>query len=242
MNQDDVKARFAATAAKVAGLEERRRDVLAAQVRAFVPVAGSERALDSAAGTGALAFALAPLVREVVAVDLVPELLAEGRARAAAFPNVSFVEGDATALPLEDASFDLAGTIRSLHHIADPVAAIAELARVTRPGGTVVVIDQIAPDDPEEAAAVDRFERARDVSHTRLLPDAELRELFDRHGLDVEACELEDETRDLAKYLDLADCEGDARERALALAPSRPSYVTRLAWYRLRRRSPHGGV
>lgn len=236
MNQDDVKARFAATAAKVAGLEERRRDVLAAQVRAFVPVTGSERAVDSAAGTGALAFALAPLVREVVAVDLVPELLAEGRARAAGFPNVTFVEGDATALPLADAAFDLAGTIRSLHHIADPVGAIAELARVTRPGGTVVVIDQIAPDDPAEAAAIDRFERARDVSHTRLLPDAELRELFDQHGLDVEAVELEDETRDLAKYLDLADCDGEARERALALAPTQPSYVTRLAWYRLRRR------
>lgn len=236
MNQEDVKARFAATAAKVAGLEERRRDVLAAQVRAFVPVTGDERAVDSAAGTGALAFALAPLVREVVAVDLVPELLAEGRARAAGFPNVSFVEGDATALPLADASFDLAGTIRSLHHIADPVGAIAELARVTRPGGTVVVIDQIAPDDPVEAAAIDRFERARDVSHTRLLADAELRELFDRHGLDVEAVELEDETRDLAKYLDLADCDGEARERALALAPTQPSYVTRLAWYRLRRR------
>ena len=123
-----------------------------------MPVTGSERALDSAAGTGALAFALAPLVREVVAIDLVPELLAEGRARAAAFPNVRFVEGDATALPVEDASFDLAATIRSLHHIADPVS-----------------------------------------------------------------------------YLDLADCEGEARERAIALAPSTPRYTTRLAWYLLRR-------
>lgn len=235
MNHDDVKARFAATAAKVARLEERRRDALAAQVRAFVPVMGDERALDSAAGTGALAFALAPLVREVVAVDLVPELLAEGRARAAAFPNVTFAEGDATALPVEDASFDLAATIRSLHHIADPAAAVAELARAVRPGGTVLVVDQIAPEDEAEAAAVHAFEVARDPSHTRLLPDAELRALFAAHGLSLVRTEVEDEERDLEKYLALADCEGEAKERALALAPTRPSYTTRLAWYLLRR-------
>ena len=238
MNQDDVKARFAATAAKVAGLEERRRAVLAEQVRAFVPTTGEERAIDSAAGTGALAFALAPLVREVVAVDLVPELLAEGRARAAAFPNVTFVEGDATALPAAAASFDLATTIRSLHHIADPVAALRELVRVTRPGGTVVVIDQIAPDDPAEAEAIHRFERARDASHTRLLADAELRSLFAELGLELDEAAYEDEERDLDRYLDLADCTGEARERALALAPSHPSYTTRLAWYRLRRAAP----
>lgn len=235
MNQHDVRARFAATAGKVAELEERRRAVLAEQVRAFVPTTGTERALDSAAGTGALAFALAPLVREVVAVDLVPELLAEGRARAAAFPNVTFVEGDATHLPVADASFDLAATIRSLHHIADPVAAIAELVRATRPGGAVVVIDQIAPDDVREAAALDRFERARDASHTRLVPDAELRAVFAAHGLELVEAAYEDEQRDLERYLDLADCVGETRERALALAPSRPSYTTRLAWYRLRR-------
>ncbi len=235
MNQDDVKARFAATATKVAGLEERRRAALAERVRAFVPTTGTERAIDVAAGTGALAFALAPLVREVVAVDLVPELLAEGRARAAGFPNVSFVEGDATALPAADGEFDLAGTIRSLHHIADPERALAELVRVTRVGGTVVVVDQIAPGDADAAAAVDRFERARDVSHTRLLGDSELRVLFSENGLELEEVEIEDEQRDLAKYLDLADCDGAARERALALAPSRPSYTTQLAWYRLRR-------
>ena len=46
MNQDDVKARFAATAAQMAGLEERRRAVLAEQVRAFVPTTGEERAIE----------------------------------------------------------------------------------------------------------------------------------------------------------------------------------------------------
>ena len=74
---------------------------------------GDERALDVGTGAGALAIALAPLVREVVGVDLVPELLAEGRKRAPA--NVELVEGDATALPFDRASFDLVTTARTLN-------------------------------------------------------------------------------------------------------------------------------
>ena len=69
-------------------------------------------------------------MREVVAVDLVPELLEQGRRRADRAPNVSFVEGDATA-PFEPYSFDLAGCLRTLHHIQRPELAVAELVRVT---------------------------------------------------------------------------------------------------------------
>ncbi len=74
--------RFARTAARIALLQDARAEALAERVRSFVPATGTERALDVGAGAGALAFALAPLVREVVAVDLEPALLDEGRRRA----------------------------------------------------------------------------------------------------------------------------------------------------------------
>ena len=62
-------------------------------------------------------------MREVVGVDIVPELLEQARKRAEQLPNVTFVEGDSTKLPFEYGSFDLAGTLRTLHHT--PAAAIA---------------------------------------------------------------------------------------------------------------------
>src|SRR5262249_55400692 len=104
--QDATRARFAATADRILALQERRAGELAAQVRDFVSLRGDERAIDAGAGTGALAFALAPLVGEVVAVELVPELIERGRA--AAPPNVTFVEGDIANLDFPLGSFDLA--------------------------------------------------------------------------------------------------------------------------------------
>src|SRR5947208_4778445 len=139
-NVDDVRARFAATADQVAEHAAQQIELVRDQLRSFVAPNGDERAIDSGTGAGTLALALAPLVREVVGVDLVPELLA--RARAGAPANVTFVEGDATSLPLDSGSFDLACTRRTLHHIARPELAVAELVRVTAPGGRVFVDDQ----------------------------------------------------------------------------------------------------
>ena len=171
-NVDDVRARFGATAERVAEHAQQQIDTVREQLRSFVAPNGDDRALDSGTGAGTLALALSPLVREVVGVDIVPELLELARKGAPA--NVTFVEGDATNLPFETGSFDLACSRRTLHHIAHPEPAIAELARVTAPGGRVFVDDQIAPVDPLDALELDRFERARDPSHTRTLPGRRL--------------------------------------------------------------------
>ena len=234
-NIDDVRARFGATAERVAEHSLRQVDDVREELRSLFAPTGDERAVDVGTGAGTLALALAPLVSEVVGVDVVPELLEA--ARRAALPNVRFVEGDATALPFDRAAFDIGATRRSLHHIARPELVVAELARVVRPGGTVLVEDQIAPVDPLAALALDRFERTRDVSHTRLLPDVDLRLLFDANELELVKSRSRREPRALGPYLDLAGCAGDERDRAASLAPAgRDEYVADSAWYVLRRR------
>jgi ubiquinone/menaquinone biosynthesis C-methylase UbiE len=111
--------------------------------------------LDVAAGTGLVARTLAPLTRAVVALDATDAMLAAGKAAVdrAGTGNVLFQRGDATDLPFLDATFSLAVTRFSLHHLADPAALVRELARVCRPGGRVVVMDMVAADDPVRTAS-----------------------------------------------------------------------------------------
>ena len=212
-------------------MQDRRAADTEKRVAALLAPAGDERALDVGTGAGAFAIALAPLVREVVGVDIVPELLEEGRKRAP--ENVELVEADAARLPFETGSFDIVATARTLHHVARPELVLAEATRVLRPGGKLLVVDQLAPVDPIAAIELNRFERARDPSTTRVLADVDLRGLFEANNLVVRSSEVVREARDLERYLDLAGCHGDEREQARALAP--PDDVAMYGWYVLQK-------
>ena len=235
MTHDDaVRERFAATAEQVAAASLSRLDELSRKAVEFVEPNGDERVLDVGAGTAALAFALAPHVREVTALELVPELLEQARPLLERFPNVTLVEGDAAHMPFALGEFDLVCERAVLHHVPRPELVIAEMARLTRRGGRLLVIDQLAPFDPLEAIELDRFERARDASHTRLLSDGDLRAFFEANGLVLARSRVETQERGVEHYLDHAGCHGDDRERARALAPSDP-YPAELGWYLVRR-------
>ena len=232
MTHDDaVRARFGATAEGVAAHAREQIEGVREELRVFLaPLSGDERALDAGTGAGTLALALAPLVREVVGVDLVPELLEAARRDAPA--NATFVEGDATALPFESFSFDLACSRRTLHHVSRPELALAELARVAKPGGRIFVDDQIAPVDPLLAFELDRFERRRDPSHHRTLADGDFRDLFAANGLVLVRSKRFTHKRELDFYLGLAGCTGDEAQRAKDLSPGdREHYVAESAWY-----------
>lgn len=132
-------------------------------------LAGHERVLDLGTGAGHTALALARGAREVVGVDVTPEMVAVAReqARALGVTNATFEEADATKLPYADASFDVVVSRHSAHHFADPMTALHEARRVLRPGGTFLLVDAVAPED----AALDTFlqtvELLRDYSHVR---------------------------------------------------------------------------
>lgn len=214
-----------------AELQATRAAGLAALLGELLVLHGDERVLDVGAGTGAFSFALAPRVREVVAVEQDDEL-AE-RARADAPLNVEVLTGDGEHLTLEPFSFDLVGCLRVLHHTRRPELMVAELVRMTRPGGTILVADQLAPVDPLAAGELNLFERARDPSTTRVLSDTDLRALFDANNLVLRREKIVHEQRDLDAYLDLAGCEGAERDRAKSLAPT--CYEGIVGWYVLAR-------
>jgi SAM-dependent methyltransferase len=105
-----------------------------------VGVAPGDDVLDVACGTGNAAIRAAQAGGRVVGVDLTPELLAEGRRLAAeAGVEIAFVEGDAEALPLPDASFDVVVSVFGAMFAPRHRVTAAELARVLRPGARLCV-------------------------------------------------------------------------------------------------------
>jgi len=216
---------------KRAALQAERAAALEAHLDDLLPLQGDERVLDVGAGTGAFAFAVAPRAREVVALEVDGEV-AE-RAKADAPANVEVVVGDGEHLPFDDFEFDVAATLRTLHHTQRPELLVAELTRVTKPGGTILVVDQLAPNEPLASIELTRFEHARDPSTTRLLADVDMRGLFDSNNLVLRRQEVMRETRDIEAYLDLAGCEGPQREHARNLAPR--GYEAIVGWYVLSR-------
>lgn len=84
------------------------------------------------------------------------------------------------------------------------------------------------------ALELDRLERARDPTHQRTLADADFRHFFEANELRCLRTDFVLETPDLERYLDLAACEGEERERARALAPG-ASFPVTVGWYLLPR-------
>jgi SAM-dependent methyltransferase len=154
----------------------------------LVPEDEQARWLDVACGPGVISRAMASRVGSVSGVDLTPAMVeeAERRAREEGIDNVSFAPGDATALDLPDASFDGAITRLSLHHIPAPGRVVAEMARLVRPGGWVVVSDLLADQDGEAAAWREEIERLRDPSHWACQTPERLRRMGAAAGLVVE--------------------------------------------------------
>jgi SAM-dependent methyltransferase len=217
-------------------LQDARAPDLADRVRRLLgPFTGSEVALDAGCGTGALAFALAPFVAEVVGVDTNVEYLDAGRE--AAPGNVRFAEGDVMSLPFDYAAFDIVCCHRVLHHVRRPELAVSELARVTRPGGKLFIADQLGSIDPMRSLELDRFERLRDPTHQRLLPDADVRGYLDANDLVLLSSEVTREHVDLEQRLVLGGFSEEERVRIRGQAPAN-EYEVEIGWYVARKPGP----
>lgn len=138
--------------------------------------------LDVGSGDGSVAQLLAPRARTWTCVDKSPRVLEAARARVGKGAQVRFLEADAASLPCPDASFDAALLLHVLTQVEQPARVLAEVARVLRPGGTVVVVTLDAHDHADVTAAYG------DV-HAGFAPAA-LRRTLGRAGLEVDSCEI----------------------------------------------------
>lgn len=169
----------------------------------LVPAEPGSRWLEVACGPGLIARALSARVGSVHGVDLTPAMveLAQQGAIEEGLGNVTFSLGDAAALDFERSSFDGALTRFSLHHIPAPQRILAEMARVLRPGGWLIVADHVSDDDADSAAWHQELERLRDPSHWACLTPERLRGLGSELGLTLDSEQLIDLNLDFDEWL-----------------------------------------
>jgi demethylmenaquinone methyltransferase/2-methoxy-6-polyprenyl-1,4-benzoquinol methylase len=155
----------------IAGRYDRANTILSAGVHhlwrgATVDWSGTKRGeavLDCATGTGDLAIAFRKAVGatgRVVGTDFTPEMIDLARAKAS---DIEFDIADVTKLPYDDATFDISSISFGIRNVADPRRGIAELARVVRRGGRVMVLEFGQP--PNRA-----FRALYDLYRARILP------------------------------------------------------------------------
>ena len=202
----------AATDASVRADEARLKEVLRLRKESFATHGGAERQLvpgrswaawsralglllpaldvaDLGCGDGYLTIETARWARRVVAIDRSPEVLGRGRELAArrGVGNITWKRGELDALPLDEASVDVALLSQALHHAENPAVALAEAVRILRPGGRVLVLDLRSHDQTWVHERLgDRVRGFKDEELARLLEEAGLKHVQVRVGARLE--------------------------------------------------------
>jgi ubiquinone/menaquinone biosynthesis C-methylase UbiE len=164
---DKVKAQFAKTAqAYVTSAVHAKGDELKLVLELAGSVAG-QSVLDIATGGGHTALAFARAGAKVTATDLTPVMLETARAfiQTQGITSITFREASAEALPFERASFNIVTCRIAAHHFAEPEKFVVEVARVLKPDGLFLLVDNISPHDTELAKVMNYIEKMRDPSH-----------------------------------------------------------------------------
>ncbi len=187
-------------------------------VQAARPTTGA-RVLDVATGPGYVALAFAEAGCEVLGLDLTaaPLAIAEQRRQERGLTNLRFQQGDAEHLPFGTEKFDIVVSRFALHHCEDPRRVLAEMARVCRVHGTVVIEDLVTSEFPTRAEYQNQFERLRDPSHTRALPISEFLALFTACNLEVEQLYSDHLTPSLEQWLANAHTPPESAREVRAL-------------------------
>lgn len=167
--KDSVKRQFGTHAAEYVTSSVHAKGSDLPLLPGLAELTGAEEVLDVATAAGHTALALSRYARHVVGMDLTEEMLQQARLFAAAqgVTNVEYQVGDAEHLPFADQQFDVISCRIAAHHFPNVMKFCQEAARVLKPGGRLIVIDNYAPEDDELDRFINTHEKLRDPSHFR---------------------------------------------------------------------------
>jgi ubiquinone/menaquinone biosynthesis C-methylase UbiE len=159
-------------------------------VHRLASAAPTDTILDVGTGTGFTAFALADDAGRVVAADLTPQMLDQGRrlAREGGLEaKLEWIVAVAENLPFPDNAFTVTTSRYASHHFHDLPRALCEMARVTQPDGKVVLCDVVTPEAPGIVELMNEIEQIRDPTHVWEYPLSQWREeLLPAAGLKIQ--------------------------------------------------------
>jgi ubiquinone/menaquinone biosynthesis C-methylase UbiE len=203
---DKILDRFTETAevfaktVRTTRVEEGQR--LAEYATTGFPNAEKLLAIDVACGPGTFTRPLAARVGKAIGVDLTPAMVEKARAEAArdGIANIEFVGGDIYALPFEDNFAGIVSCGYAFHHMTEPQRALAEMARVVRPGGRLALTDIIVPEGCDGDFQND-VERVRDPSHTSTQSFANFHAMIAALGLRAVSQHIHDNWHDFDVWM-----------------------------------------
>lgn len=145
-------------------------------------VGPTDTVLDIACGSGIVACALATHASHVTGIDITAGMIEEARKmqQQKGLQNMSWQIGEVEALPYNDGSFSMVVSRFGFHHFQEPAAVLAEMTRVCKPGGRLLVVDVALP--ATKVDAYNRMEKLRDPSHVAALTQGRFMELFKQAG------------------------------------------------------------
>lgn len=184
-----------------------------------LPLSPDAQVLDIASGTGEFSRALAPHVASVIGLDATDAMMEQGKKfiAAAGIENIRFEKGIVQDIPFEDESFDIVASRYAFHHFADARPVIAEMIRVCKTGGHIIIVDIVVPD---ESAAVESnyYEWLCDQSHTRALHPEEFQCYFRLFGLELVSARTRVLENEFIEWMDFSLTENPHREEILRAA------------------------
>ncbi|MRG85266.1 class I SAM-dependent methyltransferase [Salinibacillus xinjiangensis] len=139
--------------------------------------------LDVATGGGHVAKHVSPYVKQVFSTDLTKEMLENTSKNLKDLDNIFYVLADAEELPFLNHTFDAVTCRIAPHHFPHPSKFVSEVSRVLKPGGKMMLVDNVAPNDENLASYMNTFEQLRDYSHVKCLSTREWKQLFDDNDL-----------------------------------------------------------
>lgn len=185
--KSDVKKQFGRSADSYVKSEGHGKGEDLQRLVEIADLTGEELVLDIATGGGHVANALAPIAKQVTALDLTKEMLsaAEQFILGNGHRNVEFVEGDAEQLPFGDATFDIVACRIAPHHFPHVDQFISEAFRVLKPGGKLLLDDNVSPEDDAFDEFYNTVEKKRDYSHFRAWKKTEWLRMIELIGFEI---------------------------------------------------------